>query len=95
MFGSRNVIIRFIHRKDAQKDLYRKRDIVLCKEIGYNHLYMSENLCPAFRSVYNDMNALKCAGKIGFVWVSNGSIKYKLQDIASENLKKYIISLMF
>ena len=83
-FGSRNVIIPFLHRKNAQRALYRKKDLVSCREIWYNHLYMLENLCPAFRSVFSDMNALKRAGKIGAVWVSNGSIKYKLQDIASE-----------
>ena len=87
-FGSRNVIIRFLHRKDAQTALHRKKELVACKEIGYNHLYMSENLCPAFRSVLKDMNDLKRTGKVGAVWVTNGTIKYKIQDLDSVKPEK-------
>ena len=89
-FGSRNVIVRFLHRKDSQTALKWKKKLVLCKEIGYEHLYMSENLCPAFRSVLKDMNNLKRDGHIGAVWVTNGTIKYKVNDIESVKSEKIL-----
>ena len=87
-FGSRNVIVRFLHRKDSQTALKKKKDLVLCKELGYDHLYMSENLCPAFRSVLKEMNNLKREGHVGAVWVTNGTIKYKIDDTESVKPEK-------
>ena len=101
-YGSKNVIVRFLHRKDSQAALRRKKELSTCKDIGYDHLFISENLCPALRSVFKDMNTLKRDGHIGAVWVTNGTIKYKIQDINSNppvkifhksdvnNLKSYI-----
>ena len=87
-FGSRNVIIRFLHRKDSEAALKRKRELSKCKDIGYDHLFISENLCPAFRSVLKDLTDLKRAGHIEAVWVTNGTIKYKIEDKASVKPEK-------
>ena len=86
--GARNVIVRFLHRKDSEAALKRKRDLVKCNDIGYSNIYMSENLCPAFRSVLKDLNNLKRAGHIGAVWVTNGTIKYKIEDKESVKPEK-------
>ena len=83
-----NTIVRFLHRKDAQAALKRKKDLVKCAEIGYNNLFMSENLCPALRSVMKDLNGLKRDGYINAVWVTNGTIKYKIENNLSAKPEK-------
>ena len=79
-YGNRNVIVRFLHRKDSHAALSHKKDLINCKEIGYDHLFMAENLCPAFRSILNELKDLKKKGIIEAVWVSNGTVKYKIED---------------
>ena len=80
--------LRFLHRKDSEAALKRKRELSKCKDIGYDHLFISENLCPAFRSVLKDLTDLKRAGHIEAVWVTNGTIKYKIEDKASVKPEK-------
>ena len=86
--GSKNVIVRFLHRKDSEATIKRKREFSRCKDIGYEHLFISENLCPAFRSVLKDLTNLKREGHIEAVWVTNGTIKYKIEDKASVKPEK-------
>ena len=78
--GRRNTIVRFVNRKDAILCLKFKRNLFKCKSMGYNNLYIVENLCPAYKSIYENLMQLKDDGKINKVWSFNGIINYKRTD---------------
>ena len=78
--GRRNTIVRFVNRKDAIKCLKSKRNVYKCKSMGYNNLYIAENLCPAYKSIYENLIQLKDNGIINKVWSFNGVINYKRTD---------------
>ena len=74
--GNRNTLIRFLNRKDAIATLMNKKKVYLCKELGYSNLNFIENLCPAYRSIFDELVELKKEGCIQKVWTYNGQIKY-------------------
>ena len=78
--GNRNTIVRFLHRKDAIFILKNKRNARLCNELGYFKLNIIENLCPAFKSIFEEMKELKNTGIIAKVWTYNGHVNYKMTD---------------
>ena len=82
--GNRNTIVRFLHRKDAIFILKNKRNTRLCNELGYYKLNITENLCPAFKSIFEEMKELKNIGSIAKVWTYNGHINYKITDSDQE-----------
>ena len=88
--GNRNTIVRFLNRKDAIKALKGKRYLFRCKEIGYSELQMVENLCPSYKSIYDEMKKLKGEGTIAKVWTFNGFVNYKVTDNEQEKIKKII-----
>ena len=83
-YGRRNTIVRFLNRKDAIQCLRSKRNLFKCQTIGYNNLYVVENLCPAFKSIYDQLKELKDGGVIKQVWTYNGIINYKQSDNEQE-----------
>ena len=90
LYGNRNTIVRFLNRKDAIQALKCKRYLFRCKDIGYSKLQMVENLCPSYKSIYEEMKELKGKGVIEKVWTFNGFINYKINDNEQENIKKII-----
>ena len=86
--GNKNTIVRFLNRKDAYATLKNKRNVNLCKELGYDNLILMENLCPAFKSIYEEMLELKNNGVMNKVWTYNGIINYKVTDNDDEKPKK-------
>ena len=43
-----------------------------------------ENLCPSYKSIFENISQLKNEGKIKKVWTYNGVINYKLTDDNTE-----------
>ena len=43
-----------------------------------------ENLCPAFKSIFEEMKVLKNNGIIAKVWTYNGHVNYKMTDSDQE-----------
>ena len=86
--GCRNIIIRFMNRKDAIKCLKLRRNLYLCNELGYENLSIMENLCPAFKSIFEDTIQLKKEGHVKKVWTYNGIVNYKMTDDDNEKAKK-------
>ena len=82
--GCRNTIVRFLHRKDAINCLSKKKYLYLCRDLGYDSLSIMENLCPSYKSIYEDLKELKRIGSISKFWTFNGSIKYKKNDNEDE-----------
>ena len=87
-YGNRNVIIRFINRKDAILCLKNKKNLQNCKNIGFNNLHIVENLCPSYKSIFESLTEFKYEGKIKKVWSFNGVINYKLSDNDNEHPTK-------
>ena len=83
-FGRKNTIVRFLNRKDAILCLKLKRNLYRCKSIGYENLSIVENLCPAYKSIFEEVSQLKNDGKIKKMWTFNGVINYKITDDHSE-----------
>ena len=86
--GSKNVIVRFLNRKDATKTLLNRRNLQRCSELGYRNLWIYENLCPAFRSIYDNLKEEKEKGHISKMRTYNGVINYKLSEAENERLKR-------
>ena len=82
--GCRNTIVRFLHRKDSIQCLKLRRNLNQCKYLGYNNLKIVENLCPFFRSIFDDLTTLKNEGQVNKVWTFNGIPNYKVTDDISE-----------
>ena len=82
--GNRNTIVRFINRKDAIQCLKLRRNLHLCKYLGYSNLFIMENLCPAYKSIFDDLTELKNEGLVKKVWSFNGTVNYKLTGDTNE-----------
>lgn len=79
-WGTRNVIVRFVNRKDATFSLKARKHLYKCSELGYSHLRVAENLCPAYRSIYDKLSVEKDKGNIKDLWSYNGIVNCKLTD---------------
>ena len=83
----RSVIIRFLNRKDAIKCLKYKRNINNCNELGFYNIHITENLCPSYRSIYENLSELKNEGKLKSLWSHNGVVNFKFTDNEREKSK--------
>ena len=61
-FGNRNTIVRFVNRKDSISCLKSRKKLQLCRELGFNNIYITENLCPSNRSIFEELSNLKKRG---------------------------------
>ena len=73
--NSRNIIIRFINRKDAirvmnQRNYFENE----AANLGFNNVSIVESLCPENRRIFNKCYRLKKENKIKQVSTYNGSI---------------------
>ena len=75
---NRNVIVRFINRKNAYLAL--ERNWVLRKSIYYKY-FINENMCPENRRIFNYCYRLKKNGDIQDVWFSEGIVTMIISDV--------------
>ena len=74
-----NVIVRFINRKHAFGCLQNRRDLKWDTEFP-KKLFIVENLCPRYRSIFDACSELKKDGHIKHVWSFNGTVHFKTTD---------------
>ena len=86
--GNRNTIIRFLNRKDAIACLQNRKQLHLCRELGFNNLFAMENLCPSYQSIFDNLMERKNNGQMKRIWSYNGVIHFKFSDKANEKPKK-------
>ena len=79
---SRPVIVRFINRKAAYIALENQH--MLRKNPQYNKMFITENLCPIYKNVFNKLYKAKKEKKIANVWTRNGLVHVKT-DIKERN----------
>ena len=84
----RNVIIRFINRKDSIRIFNRRKQIeTSAKNIfNMNGLRIIENLCPENKLIFNKCFKLKKLGKIDYVSSVNGNVYIQMPDYENELL---------
>ena len=83
----RNVIVRFVNRKNAIKVLRNKEFI---KSTGMkfkiNNLYVIENLCCENKHIFNKCYKLKKSGVISKVWTCNGVVNIQIHDTKDDEI---------
>ena len=89
-FGNRNTIVRFINRKDSISCLKNRKNIHSCRDLGFHHLYIVENLCPSNKSIFDNLSSLKRNGEIKSLWSYNGTVQFKFTDDPNEKSKKIL-----
>ena len=87
-YGNRNTIIRFLNRKDLISCMQRRKNLIQCREIGFYHLFMMENLCMSNRFIFEKLCELKNNGQIKRVWSFNGTVQFKYTDSQTEKSTK-------
>ena len=55
----RNVIIRFVNRKNAYSSLRNAKKLATSNIQEYKNLYVIENLCPTYKKIFNYLYKLK------------------------------------
>ena len=73
----RNVIVRFINRKNAYTALRNKKQF---RNGEYKNYYIIENLCPHNKKLFNRLYKLKKSDDINAVWSYNGNVYCRLDE---------------
>ena len=76
----RNVIVRFLNRKDAYRCLRVSKKIKRTNTPEYKRFFIIENLCPTNKKIFNFLYKLKKMDKINNVWSYNGSVFYQMNE---------------
>ena len=85
--GPSNVIVRFVNRKRA-KQAIENRKLLKERVPEFKNLFIVENLCPKYRSIFEKCKKLKQEGKIKYLWSRNGIVNFKKSDNRHERPKK-------
>ena len=83
----RNVIIKFIQRKDAKK-AYKNRSMLKRLNGEFKNIYIIENLCPAHRTLFNRLYRMLKNDEIYDVWTHNGHVYATFEDIEGAEIQK-------
>ena len=73
----RNVIVRFINRKNTYKCFGLGKKLANIAEYKNKKIYTIENLCPTNKKIFNALYKLKKQNIIYSVWTKNGRIFYQ------------------
>lgn len=94
----RRVIVRFANRRFVEKLVANKKNIKKDDLIALgfpeeSSLYINENLCPAYRSLWGKCRKLKKAGTIKYVWTTKGTVRIRRDDNSSQHKIEHISDL--
>ena len=73
----RNVIVRFVNRQTAFSLLKNKRKL---NNGRYKNYFITENLCPYNKKIFNKLYGLKQNKDIHSLWTYNGNIFVKIRE---------------
>ena len=80
----RNVIVRFVNRKKAYSCRENVKRLNNSSNSIYKKNYITENLCPTHRKIFNRLYKLKKENVIRNVWCNDGHVFCKLSDESDE-----------
>ena len=83
-----SVIVRFINRKRAVQCFQNRKYLKESFGREFPDLYIFENLCPRYRSIFDSCMDLKNSGEIKKLWTFNGIINFKTSNNTYERPKK-------
>ena len=88
--STRNVIVRFINRKDAIDCHKNKKQLPKAKSLGngFGNIYIIENLCPENKRIFDRCYKLKSQGIIKKLWSFNGVVNIKFSSDYEEKPTK-------
>ena len=87
------VIVRVLNRKTAVKIHQNKKKLGNnWRNHGPNPIYISENLCPSNRKIFEVARGLKKNNHIYSCWSQNGTINIKLKESDSNSVKIHHMS---
>ena len=72
-----NVIVRFMNRKRAHEAIQNRFNLKDFPEL--KNMFIVENLCPKYKSIFERCKELKTEGKIKAVWSYNGTVHYETE----------------
>ena len=81
---NRSVIVRFLNRKHAYSCLKNSKKLSLSSNPSMKKIFITENLCPSNKNLFNYLYKLKKESKIKSVWSFNGIVYFKLSDDTNE-----------
>ena len=79
---SRNVITRFINRKNAEKATKNSFKLFTSQNASYKKYFICDNLCPAMHRIFNKLNKYKKNKVVSDVWSLNGHVFMKKNNDA-------------
>ena len=89
------VIVRFLNRKNTYLALSRKKSLsnIKLKSDGTNNhnnrIYINENLCPAYREIYNFAYSLLKNNEISHLWTFKGVVHLRDSDNNNDNVMSF------
>ena len=87
---NRNVIVRFINRKNPFACLRNSKKLAVSNLPEYKKLFIIENLCPANKKVFNYLYCLKKENKINSVWTFDGIVFFKKSESSDDYGQKVL-----
>ena len=83
---NRNVIVRFINRKNAFACLRNSKKLATSNSHEYRKLFIIENLCPSNKKIFSYLYKLKKENKIKSVWTFNGVVFFQKIDSGEDHV---------
>lgn len=81
----RSVIVRFLNRKTAYISLDNAKLLVRSQVREFQKLYITENLCPTYKKIFNRLYKLKKESKIENVWTYEGKVYCEVLKSGDDN----------
>ena len=82
--NNRNVIVRILNRKKAYSCLDNSKKLSESSNTIYKKIFITENLCPLNKTIFNYLYNLKKDSKIKSVWTFNGNVYFKISGDYNE-----------
>ena len=82
----KRVIVHFTNRKFVEKLLLSRKNEIDFSSLGFPEgatIFINENLCPKYRSLWGKCRKLKASREIKYVWTKNGTVKIRKDDSSS------------
>ena len=83
----RNVIVRFINRKNAFSCLKHSSKLAKSGITEYRKLFITEK-CPANKQIFNYLYKLKKTGTINNVWTFSGEVFFRKSESQDDSSQK-------
>ena len=92
LYDGKRTIVKFMNRKTAQNFLLKRGELANI-DMYKKKVYINESLCAYYRFLHGKCKGLWNAGRIFKFWVSNGSVRYRLQQHGDFTIVRHLEDL--